>query len=484
MNVIMIYCDQYNADFIGLTGKTLVETPTIDRLARDGVMFSNTYCQSPLCGPSRTAMLTGHYSHELGTWGNAFPYKGETWFSHLSEQQVPHVVIGKMDTEEHAASEKPGENIGVNDWRYPWERSDYDHADEYRYHLMLAPKNHLVNQMKNTRPRDPSQPFKEVRNTREAISWLTDERPGDRSWFMQLNFHAPHPAWRPHPDIFEKYLAKIDTLPEKYTCDINLLHPYDRMRSIFSGGIEQDRELLHRVYAAYCATCEEIDNSLAKVLSTLEEIGEKDNTLVIFTSDHGEMVGAHGIFGKCSMRDDSVRVPLIMRGPGLPAGRRTGDLVSLFDIYPTASDALDMTACKPPRGSSLLPLARGDTDEGPNEYIFSEFHSNGSPEGVYMIREGRWKLIEFVTWPSMLFDLDNDPDEMCDLLDEENSPGSQVFEVAEKLRKSLYRVCDPLKVDRRAKRELQRRFRRLYREGRISLEDFLKRCYPEPLNLS
>ena len=192
-----------------------------------------------------------------------------------------------------------------------------------------------------------------------------------------------------------------------------------------------------------------VDSNVGKILKTLEESGFRDNTRVLFASDHGDNLGERGLWGKSTMYEESVAVPLIVSGPDLPGGKVSRTPVSLIDLYPTALDCAGLLESDEEarlHGDSLFRIAN-EPDE-PEREIFSEFHALGAKTGLFMIRRGRYKYIHYAGHEPELFDLENDPEERRDL---SRSPAHQA--VLTDLKARLFDILDPDEVERRAKAE-------------------------------
>ncbi|MEO1103831.1 MAG: sulfatase-like hydrolase/transferase, partial [Pseudomonadota bacterium] len=216
------------------------------------------------------------------------------------------------------------------------------------------------------------------------------------------------------------------------------------LRRIMNSQPIVNEAVLRRVIAGYLALVAHLDTEIGKVLDALLELGLEDTTRVIYTSDHGEMCGAHGLFGKSCLLEESIGVPLIAAGPGVPAGRVVEAPVSQVDLFPTILEAAgvaleDDDADLP--GLSLWP----DVEAARHRTAFAEYHAAGSKSGSFMLRQGRFKLLYHVGMPRQLFDLQADPGETNDL-------GPDHPE-AVRLETRLREICDPEEVDARAKHD-------------------------------
>ena len=230
------------------------------------------------------------------------------------------------------------------------------------------------------------------------------------------------------------------------------------MRRFFSCEESFEEATIRRLHAAYYGICTFLDQQIGQVLAALDALNLRGKTRVIYTSDHGEHLGARGIFGKFSMYEEACAIPFIMSGLDVPAGRVVDTPISLVDCHPTVLDALGCARDERDEslpGESLWPLAAADSRD---RRVFSEFHAIGSPSAYYMLRDRRYKYIYHVAGPAQLFDLAADPDEVVDLAREPDARAQRLlgdYEV--ELRARL----DPEAVDRQAKADQQRKIESL-----------------------
>ncbi len=408
MNVLFLFADQHNAEYTGYNG-ALTRTPALDALAREGTVFESAYTPCPMCAPARGSMFSGRYVYENRCWDNCFPYDGERmpgWAHYLWGKGVEMATIGKLDF-------APGKDCGASSTFAPYERASYDVVSLFRKPpLLLRPKYHMVNNW-DVSCREGG-PRLEQNIAEEACRWIREDMPADRPWVLNVNFEKPHSPWHSRKDKFDYYRPRVE-LKEKYRQPESELNPVDREQSRHTCGYILDEEHVKDCHAAYHAIVEEHDENLGEVLQALKDAGVYDDTLIIYSADHGEMLRAHGAWEKSSMYEDSIRVPMIVKLPGCGAGERIQTPVSLLDIFPTICEALG--EAQPPQfhGQSLLGLIRGTrTDHAP---AFSESHANGRITGTFALRKGKWKLMHYEGYGELLFDLESDPQELHNLAD-------------------------------------------------------------------
>ncbi len=407
MNVLFILADQHNASFTGCYGG-ITRTPNLDRLAEEGAIFESAYTPCPMCAPARASLYTGMYVHENKCWDNCFPYNGEIrpgWGHYFRKCGVHLATIGKLDFAANTDN-------GVASTYEPDDRVSYDVVSLFRKPpLMLRPKYHMVNNW------DVS-----LRATKEHLEqnivdetkrWFQEEMPKDKPWILNVNFSKPHSPWHPIPEKYEYYRDKI-TLADKYLQRESELHVVDREQSRHTCGYILDEEHLKDCHAAYHAIVEEHDENVGQVLETLKQTGQYEDTLIIYSADHGELMRAHGAWEKSSMYEDSIRVPMIVKLPGV-SGKRIDKPVSLLDIFPTINEFMGFELQNQFRGHSMIPVILGKTDDAEEELVLSESHANGRITGTFALRDRQWKYIYYDGYGDLLFDLEKDPEELHNL---------------------------------------------------------------------
>ncbi|WP_165452825.1 sulfatase-like hydrolase/transferase [Paenibacillus thalictri] len=441
MNVLVIMSDEHSHQAMGCSGHGIVKTPNLDKLAREGVMFNQCYTNSPLCTPARASFFTGRYVHEMGTWDNATPYDGKMeGISHrLHEHGLAMTSFGKLDF--HPEGRYPG-----LDAPRPKHRSQVDAGAFFRSSNQPRPK--VEERFKKIKVRQGDSYDDGVRD--EAIEWLKGKKPGDESWMLYVGFLHPHFPFLTKQRHWDDYNERVKDIPEAAKPPFaSLNEPLKSLRTHF-GGESVDEETIRKSHVGYYSLIAEMDENIGQLLTVLEEQGLKEDTLIIYTSDHGEQLGNHGLWFKCCMFEESARIPLIMRGPGVRQGAVEETLVSLVDIYPTVCEALRVPVPEHIKGRSLLGIAKGRQDTGREDYVFSEYHAHGMPVGMYMIRYRHYKYVYFTGgYKPQLFDLEADPREMHDL-NRNDSVSDEVQAIIGQCHSRLLDVCDPEAVDTRA----------------------------------
>lgn len=452
-NLIVFQSDNHARRMLGCYGHPIVRTPTLDRLAARGVRFASAYSPSPLCCPARASIATGRFPHETGYWDNALVYDGRVpgWMHRLREQGHEVVSVGKLHfrsaeddngfSEEIAPMHIVGglgglvmllrwsgeEPVRHGQWEMYVEQSGVGETDYQRYDREISAR---------------------------AVAWLKSHaKARGRPWVLYVSYTSPHPPFLVPKRLWDLYPPERMPLPVQFRPGERPEHPaLAHVRHIMGFRAMDDDAVLRGVAAGYAGLVTHLDEQIGRVLGAAEELGLLDRTRVMYLSDHGEAAGAHGLFGKYTLYETSAGVPLVIMGPGIPAGRVSHQLVSLVDLFPTivegAGGRLAAEDASLP-GVSLWPALTGHDD--PTRPVFAEYHAAASRAGSFMWREGPWKLVHHVGMPAQLFDLAADPDETTDLGASEAGE-ERIAAMTARLR----RVVDPEAVDARAKADQRR----------------------------
>ncbi|MXX91503.1 MAG: sulfatase-like hydrolase/transferase [Boseongicola sp. SB0677_bin_26] len=443
-NFLIIMSDEHQARALGCAAHPLARTPNLDKLASRGVRFTNAYTPSPICVPARASFATGRHVHQVQCWDNAMPYTGSVqgWGHALQERGIPVESIGKLhyrDERDPTGFDRQHVPMHVQDgigqvWGSVRRESERVAREGDR---MLGP---------DVGPGESGYTRFDEAVVRRTERWLA-ERAGsgdDGPWCLFVGLVAPHfPLVVPQP-FFDMYPA--DRLPEAklHPSTGYRRHPWVERQNALMNNEEKFRDPAERLAAmsAYYGLCSWMDHNVGRILRALEASGMKDGTTVAYTSDHGDSVGARGLWGKSNFYEESVAVPLIMAGPGMPRG--TCDTpVSLLDLSRTVADHFGCEIDAAAGMESLAAIAA--RPEEADRAVFSEYHAVGSVSGGFMLRRGRWKLNWYVGFAPELFDLVADPEEMTDLA---SDPGHS--EILADLETELRAVCDPEEVSARA----------------------------------
>ena len=439
-NFLYILSDQHHRMASGAYGHPLVQTPHLDALAARGTRFQNAYTNCPICVPARASLATGRYVHQIGCWDNGHPYDGSvpSWHQRLREQGFVCDSIGKL----HFKGQ--GTDHGFTDEVEPLHVVDGS-GDVLGCIRDDPPFRDKEGELGRAGPGDSTYLQYDARCAEHALRWLADHKDDDKPWAVFLNFVCPHPPYIAPPEIYSQYPVEDVPLPPQWTPETWPQHPaMDYFRRFFRFDQGFDEETVRRVTAAYYGTTTYLDQQIGKVLSALDEHELTDSTRVLYSSDHGECLGARGLFGKFTLYDEAAAVPMIAAGPDVPVGKVVQTPVSLVDSFPTALACLGAEQVDEDLpGRSLWQIAQEDDQQ---RTVFSEYHALGTERGTYMLRNGRYKCNYYVGETPQLFDLQEDPDELHDL-SEEAKYGSMLRDFEVELRGLL----DPEAVDEQAR---------------------------------
>ncbi len=465
-NILFIMCDQLRFDYLGCTGHPHIRTPHIDALAARGVRFDRAYVQSPICGPSRMSFYTGRYVRSHGSTWNNFPLRvGEmTLGDHLEPLGLRTALCGKS----HMAADIEGlQRLGIdpaseNGRRIAecgfevWDRLDGLHPpgsrepSHYNTHLRAqgydgeSPWHDWANAaaganrdilsgwlMENAdRPaRVPEEDSETPYTTTRAMAFIDDA--GTAPWCLHLSYIKPHWPYIAPPPYHNMY-GPADVIAVNRS-DAERDNPHPVMQAYFQHRFSQvfaRDEVRARVIPAYMGLITQIDDQIGRLMAFLDEKRLRENTLIVFTSDHGDYLGDHWLGEKELFHDASARIPMIVVDPTQAADATRGQvlmqLVEAIDLAPTFVDWADGPA-RPHilEGRSLLPLIRGDALVW-RRHVFGEYDYSARRARrmlnqpiadcrLVMVFDGRWKMTHAEGFRPMLFDLEQDPQELTDI---------------------------------------------------------------------
>lgn len=419
-NIVIVMADQLSPHWTGAYGHKIAKTPHLDALAARGMRFDAAYCNSPLCAPSRFAFMSGQLISRIAAYDNASEFKATipTFAHYLKALGYRTCLSGKMHfvgpDQKHGFEDRVTTDIYPADfaWTPDWEAAD-ERIDKW-YHNMQTVKESGVAVATYQTDYDDEVGF-------AARRWLVDRArdraAGDQSPFaMVASFIHPHDPYVAKPEFWDLYNDDEIGMPE-FVLSPEEQDPFSRrvMDGIEASYIPLSEEEVRRARRAYLANVSYFDSKVGELVKTLEDIGELDNTIVIVTADHGDMLGERGLWYKMNFFEHSARVPMIMAGPDVVPGV-TANACSLVDILPTVIDIGGggaQTLGEPVDGRSLMPLARGESD--PKDEAIGEYCAEMTPYPVFMIRRGALKYIHCDVDPAQLYDLAKDPLETTNL---------------------------------------------------------------------
>ena len=478
-NILLLLTDEHGAQFSGTYGHPFIATPAMDRLAAEGVTFDAAYCNNPLCVPSRLSFMTGQYTHRCRGWDNATPLPADavTWPHLLRAQGYDVALSGKMhligEDPLHGFQEQLARDLHIELQHpiFPWDNGIPEASEPWpgvvRTDSRVPPGPDGVEAEAAGGGEDADSPPTGPGRTPEidadddataaAVAYLRSRAhgPTGRPFALCVGLIAPHfPFVVPEP-FFSHYFPHHADLPDLPPGHLEALPPAaQRLRRAF-GFRGHTEAQVRRARAAYYGLVSYADDKLRQLLDALDECGLTEDTVVIHTSDHGEMLGEHGLWRKMSFYEQSARVPLQIRWPGrAAAGRRVGECVSLVDVAATIVGAAGAaTPVAPMDGRSLAGLLAGPDPEWRDE-AFAEHTAHGTDRARAMLRRGRWKLClsGAEDLEPELYDLEKDPGEFTNLAGDPAAAGVQ-----EDMTDALLRRWNWRRIDREVRASQRRR---------------------------
>lgn len=424
-NLLYIHTDQHNPYVTGCYGDPLVQTPNLDRLAANGVVFENTYCNSPICVPSRMSMLTGQHPYQNEVWTNSHGLDSSipTLAHAMGAAGYDPVLVGRM----HA--------VGPDQLHGYTERYVGDHSGNYiggsgpdRGVLHGTSGPDRVSLVKS----GPGQSAYEVHDdyvvaaTVDYLNRLGVKQKADGTidpFSLTVGLMLPHPPYVAREEDYAHYADRM-TMPEKPQAHGQVTHPFLRAWREHTHIEEVSEDEILRSRAAYWGLVHRVDLMVGQILDALKANGFAENTLIVYTSDHGDMQGEHGLWWKHVFYEESVKVPLIVSWPGVIAGgQRSERVISALDVNATMLDALGAPALPNSPGRSFLGLV-SDARTTPewDDLAYSEYCADeyvpqaidGGKTYQRMLRRDEWKLIYYHGLEPQLFNLAEDPGELTD----------------------------------------------------------------------
>ena len=410
-NILFLMTDQHSMRVLGSYGNQIIKTPNLDKLANEGVVFKSNYSQNPICLPSRASLITGKMPSSLGIFGNDGILSEKTTMATVFKAQGYEVAwlgkehwgatnaevgFGNLNAEAHEAFKekyRPLNNLRKNIGRLPQNASAYKLSENEDYEALV---------------------------TDHAIKFL--ENNTTKTFFLGVSFKKPHFPFMCHQKYFDLYKDIVD-MPE-VTPDMIEALSINEKKTIEKYKLDEmsSAEIKH-ARAMYYGMVTYIDEQFGRVLEKLNELGLRENTIIVYTSDHGEMAGEHGLWYKNSFLEASVAAPLIFSYPKtLPVNKKINASSMLLDIFPTLCDLSDIGQPNDLEGKSLLPLMSGiENADNSDRVAYSEMYRSST--GI-MVRKGKWKYIRYNSEKEYLYDIDTDPREINNLI---NSTQHQVI---------------------------------------------------------
>jgi len=413
-NIVFIFSDQHNGNIVEYGNDPYIRTPNLKKLADRGTAFNNCYCASPLCVPSRSAMLSGQLPIKTGIFNNFQCLRSDrvTFVHNMSVAGYETVLSGRM-------------HFNGPDQRHGYEKRIFKEVTPSYAHL---PKNNFGETLKNADFPGPA-PIKRAGAgnsavleydkdlTEATINYLNEREESDRPLFLTVGFYGPHCPYVAPKELYDYYYEVLPD-PEPMTKQRRgSMHPavqqWYKNRRIEDVTVEETK----RVRAAYYGMVEYLDDLIGKIISQIDKTLGLENTIIVYGSDHGDTIGVNGVFWKTNFYEGSVRVPLVFSCPGLiEKNVMIEENISLLDVGSTFIDYAGGPKLPKTDGISQLPVLKGETNNSQNRIIISQLADVKGDNPSIMIKKGPWKLVYHTGFEDVqLFNIDKDSIEKNDL---------------------------------------------------------------------
>ena len=425
--------DTQATNMVGCYSGKALNTNNIDALAKHGVRFNSAYTCSPVCTPARAGLFTGIYSNQSGPWSNNIaPGKNiSTMGRYFKDAGYDTCYVGKWHLDGH---DYYGTGVCPTEWNEDYWFDGANYLAELSDQQIALWRNGL-NSVEDLEKNRIDETFTWAhRISDRAIRYLDEKSSAaNQPFLMVLSYDEPHHPFTCPPDYLKKYQDFHYDLGPKAFDDLVYKPEHQRVGAdAMASPVDEQGLYYHPLYFA----CNDfVDDEIGRVIRHLDQ-GEIDNTWLIYTSDHGEMLGKFGMWWKCSLYEDSVRIPMIAAGPDFQRNRKYGTPVELLDIHAFLYSIYNIERPDECRGIPLneLPEASGE------RIVFSEYHGHGTRGSAFMVRRGNWKLIYYTQAPNQLFNLELDPDELHDV-------SADHPDIMAELTTELQKICNPEEVD-------------------------------------
>ena len=418
-------------------GHPFVKTPNMDRIARDGTVFEDCYTGNPVCVPGRSSMMTGMYASDCNSFCNSTVWDGShpLWSKRLKDVGYCCWATGKLDLNDKL------------DTGFVEVETKHGHASNPDITSLFRRRvGYRIGSREGVNGKSSINRNDDINKAKTALKFINEQSADlKQSWALYVGFHEPHPKYVGFEKYYNMYYPNqvdMPNIPPGHLEDLHLV--YQELRHFKRIATPIPEERIRRARAAYYAMISELDEYIGWLMDALEKSDQLKNTIFIYTSDHGESLGEHGLWHKNNLYDGAARVPLIMMGPSIPKGARVTSPVGHVDVVATL---LEWAKIKQPpelRGYSLAPLLKGKSDDHPG-FAFSETHSEGNCTGSFMIRKGDWKYIHFTWYDDLLFNVKEDPNEFNNRINDQSAS-----EILEELKSILNNQVDTEEVTLKA----------------------------------
>ena len=421
-NILFLMADQMAASALSIYGNPLVKTPNLEALAKEAVVFDSAYCNSPLCAPSRYVLMTGQLPAKIGAFDNAadLPADIPTFAHYLRQQNYRTALSGKMHfcgpEQLHGFEDRLTTDIYPADygWFPNWDKPD---SRPTWYHNMNSVTQAGPCVRTNQLDFDDEVTF-------QAKRYLHDYARGkqEQPFCLTVSLTHPHDPYAIPEQYWNLYKDEEIELP-KITIPKSEQDPHSlRLQDVFAYDEQPITEQqIKNARRAYYGAISYVDEKIGEVLKSLKDCGLDEDTIIVFSGDHGDMLGERNLWFKMSFFEDSARVPMLIHAPKRFSAKRVSESVSTMDILPTfvdiATQSADYDYAMPIQGRSLVPHLEG---KGGHDEVIGEYYGEGTVAPLFMIRRGDYKYICCSQDPDQLFNLKSDPFELNNLTQDES----------------------------------------------------------------
>ncbi|MEO6125774.1 MAG: choline-sulfatase [Ilumatobacteraceae bacterium] len=414
-NILLVMADQIAASFLPSYGHPVVQAPSLQRLADRGAQFSSMYSNSPLCAPARFAMMSGQLNSKIGAYDNASEFAASipTFAHYLRNAGYQTCLAGKMHfvgpDQLHGFEQRLTTDIYPADFGWTPNWDDADGRFDWWFHNMDSVLNAGIAEATNQLDYDDEVGFRAVRKLRD-LARTSDDRP----WMLTASFTHPHDPYVMRRQYWDLYDHDAIDLPAVGALPADQMDPHSkRLRNVSAMDAADITEAdIRTARHAYYSSIAYVDEWVGRLVETLEVSGMADNTIIVFTADHGDMLGERGLWYKMNFFEGASRIPLIVAGPGIEPSRPT-EHVSLLDVLPTLLELAGVERPDTVDGTSVVALLGGDRE--PDRTVVGEYLGEGAIAPILMIRRGDLKFVYCEADPPQLYDLAADPLELVNL---------------------------------------------------------------------
>ena len=444
-NLLFLCSDQHQTAASGCYGSNEAQTPHIDEIAADGVRFDRAYCNAPVCVPSRGSIITGLHPcrHGAKNLRDPLPNEARTVAHYFKDHGYVTGAIGKMHFVDETRRHGFDHRLYRADHDKRLTQAEQQAFRDDQYAAYPADGGYATG-LSGSASTLPERYFQDTFYAEESVAFLRENK--DRPFCLWSSFYMPHTPLVPAKQYWDMYDGVTLSLPERSDRELQDGFEGHLIRSRQRGWYDQKDDDLRDAIRGYYGNISQTDANVGRVFDTLRELGLDKNTVVVYTSDHGEMAGAHRTWTKHNMYEQSVSVPLIVRMPDrMEAGTARTQLIEHTDLLPTLTELCGLgSPSSGIDGRSFAPLVQGGAYT-PREHAYSEYyfcHRSFTVDDRYvgkppilMVRTGKWKL-NYLSWArSELYDLEADPGEFNNVIDDTGNSGivRELTAVAERL---------------------------------------------------